>query len=62
MKAIINSYHPSIGKKPIDVNYSPLTEEIKRNPKTTKCKVDVRIRITRHNNIFSKGYPENWSK
>ena len=52
MKTIINSYHPSIGKKPIDVNYSPLTEEIKRNPKTTKCKVDVRIRITRHNNIL----------
>ena len=31
-----NTYHHSIGKKPINVNYSVLTEEMKANPKSSK--------------------------
>ena len=55
-----NTYHHSIGKKPIDVDYSDLTEKIESNPKAPKFKVDERARITTYKNIFSKGYPENW--
>ena len=32
------------------------------NPKVPKFKVGNRFRITKHKNIFSKGYTENWSK
>ena len=31
-----NTYHRSIGKKPIDTDYSALTEEIETNPETPK--------------------------
>ena len=32
------------------------------NPKAAKFKVNDRIRITEHKNIFSKAYTENWSR
>ena len=32
------------------------------NPKAPKFKVNNRVRITQHNNIFSKSYIENWSR
>ena len=57
-----NTYHHSIGKKPIDTDYSALSGEIEMNPKAPECKVDDRVRITLYKNIFSKGYTENWSK
>ena len=57
-----NTYHRSIGKKPIDADYSDLTLEIETNPKAPKLKVDNRVRITKYKNIFSKGYTENWSR
>ena len=31
-------------------------------PKAPKFKVNDRVRITKYNNIFSKGYTENCSK
>ena len=36
-----NTYRSSIGKKPIDTDYSALTEEIETNPKALKFKVDM---------------------
>ena len=54
-----NSYHRSIGKKPVDADYSSLAET---NSKSPNFKVGVRFKIIKYRNIFSKGYTENWSK
>ena len=56
-----NNYH-SIGKNPINADYSALTEKIETNPKATKFKVNDGVRITNYKNIFSKGYTKNWSR
>ena len=48
-----NTCH-SIIKKPINADYSPLTEKIETNHKTPKFKVNDRVRITKYKNIFSK--------
>ena len=58
-----NSTYPhSVGKKPINADYSGLTEKIKTNLEALKFKVNDRVRITMYKNIFSKGYSENWSR
>ena len=57
-----NTYHHSINKKPINADYSALTEKIETNPKGPKLKVNSKVRITEYKNIFSKGYTENWSR
>ena len=49
-------------KKLADADYSALTEEIETNPKSPKFRVGDRVRITKHRNIFSKGYTQNRSK
>ena len=57
-----NTYHHSTCKKPVDAYYSVLIEKIETNSKSLKFKaVDDRVRVTKHKNIFSKGYTENWS-
>ena len=56
-----NTYHHSIGKNPINADWSALTEEIDKNLKSPKLKVGERVRITKYKNIFSKDYAENWS-
>ena len=48
--------------KAINANYFTLTWEIKTNIKAPKFKVSDRVRITKYKNIFSKGYPNNWSR
>ena len=40
-----NSYDLSIGKKPIDADYSALTEEIETKRKSPKFKIGVRLSI-----------------
>ena len=57
-----NFCHYSINKKPINADYFALTEKIDTNPKAPKFKVNNRVRITKYNNNFSKGYTENWSR
>ena len=47
-------------KKTIDADYSPLTKEIESSHKAPQIK--LRVRITKYNNIFSKGYTNNWSR
>ena len=40
-------YHHSINKKPINADYSALTEKIENNLKAPKFKVNDRVRITK---------------
>ena len=49
-------------KKPIDADYTALTEEIESSHKAPKFKVAGRVRITKYKNNFSKGYTESWSR
>ena len=56
-----NTYHHSINKIPINVDYSALTGKIEINPRALKLKVNDRVRITKYKNIFSKGYTEKCS-
>ena len=51
-----NTYHHFINKKLISADYSALTEQIETNAKASKFKVNDRVRITKYENIFSKGY------
>ena len=57
-----NTYHRSTGEKPINADYSALTEKIETNPQTPKFKVNDRVVITKYKNIFSKGCTGNWSR
>ena len=51
-----NTYHRSIGKKPIDADYSASTEDIESSHKASKFRVGNRVRISKYQNIFSKVY------
>ena len=57
-----NTYHRSIGKKPIDTDYPDLTAGIESSYKAPQFKVGDRARISKSKNIFSKGNTENWSR
>ena len=57
-----DTYHHSIDKKPTDADYSTLTEKIESNHKVPKFQVGDKIKITKNENICSKGYIENWSR
>ena len=57
-----NTYYHFINKKPINADYSALTEKIETNLKAPKFKVSDKVIITKFRNIFSKGYTENWSR
>ena len=57
-----NTYHHSINKKPINADYSDLSENIESNPKAPKFIVNDTVRITKYKNIYSKSYRENWSR
>ena len=56
------TYHLSIGEKPIDADYSALTNEIEPCHKFTKFKVGNRVRITKYKIVFSKGYTKKLVK
>ena len=57
-----NTYHHSINRKPINTDYSALTEKVETNPKAPKFKVNDKFRIAKYKNIFSKGNTKNWSR
>ena len=42
-----NIYHDTINKKPINADYSTLTEKLETNSKVPKFKVNGRVRITK---------------
>ena len=56
-----NTYH-SINIKSVIDDYSVLTEKIETNFKAPKFRYHDRVRITKCQNIFGKGYSENWSR
>ena len=47
-----NTYHHSTDKKPINANYSVLTEKIETNSKARKSKVNDRVRVTKYKNVY----------
>ena len=58
-----NTVHKTIKMKPIDVtsdSYAEYNEDC--NKKDPKFKVDGHLRISKHKNIFAKGYTPNWSE
>ena len=57
-----NTNHHSIDKKPINADYSALTEKIETNHEAPKFKVNDRVTIAKYKNIFNKSYIENWSR
>ena len=58
----INTYHLSIRKKPVNTDYSTLSEKIETSSKLAKFKVGYRARIAKYKQIFSKDYTANWSR
>ena len=49
-----NTYHHSIDKRPINVDYFTLNEKFETNPTASKFKVNDRVRTTKYNNVFVK--------
>ena len=57
-----NTYHRTIKMKPTDVRnntYINIDKEV--NDNDPKFKVGDDVRISKHKNIFAKGYTLNWS-
>ena len=54
-----NTCHRSIGKKPVDADYSALSKEIETNLKSPTFEVGDGVRIIKYKNLYSKGYTEN---
>ena len=60
---IHNTYHKSIGMKPIDIgDYSFAECNEESNEKDSKFKVGDHVRISKYKNIFAKEYVPNWSE
>ena len=57
-----NTYHHSIGKKPINADCSVLTQKREKNSKAPKFKVNDKVRITKYRNISIEGYIGNLSR
>ena len=58
-----NTIHRTIKPKPIDVtndSYTKYSEDFNR--KGPKFKVKDHVRISKHENVFAKGYVPNWSE
>ena len=49
-----NTYHHSISKKAINVDYLTFAEKIETNPTASKFKVNDRVRIIKYKNILVK--------
>ena len=58
-----NTYHSSTKMKPIDVKPSTYIDFDKKNNKEgPKPKIGGHVRISKYENIFAKGYVQNWSE
>ena len=58
-----NTYHRTIKMKPVDVKdntYIDFQKEV--NDKDPTIKAGDHVRISKHQNIFAKGYIPNWSE
>ena len=57
-----NTKHSTIKMTPIDVKDNRRVYIDEHNEKDSRFKVGDRVRISKFNNIFAKGYTPNWSK
>ena len=58
-----NTYHNTIKMKPVDVKSNTYIEYSKEiNNKAPKFIIRDNVRISKYQNIFSKGYAANWSE
>ena len=58
-----NAYHRTIKMKPVDVKDNTYTDFKKEvNDIDPKFKVGDHVRISKYQNIFTKGYTPNWSE
>ena len=57
-----HNFHLSIWKKPINTDYSALSEEVESSHKSPKFKDGDRVRVIKYKNIFSEGYTNYLSK
>ena len=58
-----NAYHTTIKMKPADVKDNTyINTDKETNDKDPKFKFGDRVRISKHKNIFAKGYTPNWSE
>ena len=58
-----NTYHRTIKMKPFDVKSNTCISTSKEShDKDTKFKIGDTVRISKHKNIFAKGYVPNWSE
>ena len=59
-----NTVHRTIKIKPIEVsdNYYAKYNEDPSNKKDPNFKVGDHVKISKHKNIFAKGYTPNWSE
>ena len=58
-----NTYHKTIKMKPIDVKSDSFAEyNEESNENDPKFKVGDHVKISKHKNIFAKGYAPNWSE
>ena len=56
-----NMYHGTIKMKLVDVKWRTYFDfRIENNDENTKFNVSDHVKITKHENIFSKGYAPNW--
>ena len=57
-----NTYHSTNKKKPVNIVPSTYIESSKEiNNEDPKFKIGVTVRISKHKNVFGKGYTPNWS-
>ena len=58
-----NRYHRTMKIKPVDVKNNAYIDSGKEvNDKDPKFQVGDHVRISKYNNIFTKGYTPNWSE
>ena len=60
---VFNKYHSPIKMKPFDIKSSTYIDFNKENNKEKpKLEVGDHVRISKHKNVFTKGYVPNWSE
>ena len=58
-----NTYHTTIKVNDIDVKFNSYAEyNVESNAKDAKFKIGDDVRLSKHKNIFARGYAPNWSE
>ena len=56
-----NTYHSTNKKKPVNIVPRTYKSSKEINNEDPKFKIGVTVRISKHKNVFAKGYTPNWS-